>query len=290
MALLVAAIIWGSSFLIVKNTVGSLSVHYLLVVRFFIGVMALSLVVGRRLSGMNRATLARGVLLGLLLYASYSSQTMGVSAAVFGSEATTAGKSAFLSCLYCVLTPFLLWAIERKKPDRFSVVAAFLCALGIGMLVLSDDRAGVSKGDMATLASAVFIALYIVYTSKFLKSCSAILLIVVQFGTVAVVSAVIALLFEPFPSGVGLEVWGSAVYLGIFCTAIALGLQIFGQKYAHPNSSALLLSLEGPFGVLFAVLFGGSDEQLTLRLAVGFAIILVAIIVSETKLKFKASP
>jgi len=289
LALLSAAVIWGSSFLLVRNTVDSMPVHYLLVFRFTLATALLSFVMRKKLPGINREIVKHGVILGVMLYGTYVLQALGVSSIALGEQATTAGRSAFLACVYCVLTPFVFWFISKKKPDRYSVIAAFLCILGIGILVLSADGTGILTGDLLVLASSFCSALHIVYLGKFLKHSDAMRLTIIQFVTVAVISLAIALAFEPFPVEATRGAWASAIYLGIFCTAVALALQNFGQKHAHPNSSALLLSLEGPFGVLFAATFGGADERLTFRSVVGFAIILCAIVTSETKLKFRAS-
>ena len=67
-------------------------------------------------------------------------------------------------------------------------------------------------------------------------------------------------------------------------TGLCFLLQTFGQKYAPPTTAALLLTLESVFGTLFSVAF--YHEHLEPRVIVGFALILVAILISETKLKF----
>lgn len=59
---------------------------------------------------------------------------------------------------------------------------------------------------------------------------------------------------------------------------------MYGLKYTAPSAGALILSLEAVFGVLFSVLLGA--EAVTLRLLLGFAVIFIAIVVSETKLEF----
>ena len=70
----------------------------------------------------------------------------------------------------------------------------------------------------------------------------------------------------------------------MFCTAATLLLQSVGQKLTPPSQSAILLSLESVFGVLFSVIMGAED--LTLALVCGFALIVLSVIVSETQLGF----
>ena len=60
--------------------------------------------------------------------------------------------------------------------------------------------------------------------------------------------------------------------------------QNVGQKFVNENIAALLLSLESVFGVFFSILFG--QEMMTLQIALGFLIIFISVLISETKLSF----
>ena len=88
----------------------------------------------------------------------------------------------------------------------------------------------------------------------------------------------------PAPEEIPADVWLRLGYLCVMCTGLCFLLQTFGQKYTPPTTAALLLTLESVFGTLFSVAF--YHEQLEPRVLVGFALILVAIVLSETKLKF----
>jgi drug/metabolite transporter (DMT)-like permease len=74
------------------------------------------------------------------------------------------------------------------------------------------------------------------------------------------------------------------LYLGIGSTMIAFLLQNIGQKYTEPSTASLLLSMESVFGVVFSIIFLG--EVLTTRMLIGCALILIAIIMAETKFEF----
>ena len=76
----------------------------------------------------------------------------------------------------------------------------------------------------------------------------------------------------------------SLAYLVIFASCGALLFQNIGQKYTAPATAAVLLSLEAPFGVVFSILF--ADERPTPLMALGFVLIFVAVICSETKFSF----
>ena len=278
LALLMAAIIWGSSFIIVKNTVDVLPPNMLLAVRFSLACALLSVIYHKRLRLINKEYLISGAIIGFFLFLAYCSQTIGITD-------TTPGKNAFLTAIYCVLVPFLYWFVNHTRPDRYNFLAALLCFTGIGFVSLTQNLT-IGTGDLLTLLGGFFFAIHMVSVSKLTKDKDAILLTILQFGFAAIFSVIITLLFETAPkvSAISIESVFGILYLVCFATAAALLLQNVGQKYTPPSSASLILSLESVFGVLFSVLFFG--DQLTVRLVIGFILIFLSIIVSETKLSF----
>lgn len=110
------------------------------------------------------------------------------------------------------------------------------------------------------------------------------LLSFVQFAVVAALSWATAPFSAPAPEVISADAWLRLGYLCVMCTGLCFLLQTFGQKYTPPTTAALLLTLESVFGTLFSVAF--YHERLEPRVLVGFALILIAIVISETKLKF----
>lgn len=275
-ALFSAALIWGSSFFIVKNTVDIFPTNFLLAIRFTIGCLLLCVLFPKKLTQLNRTCLWQGIVLGLLIFAAYCIQTIGLTD-------TTPGKNAFLTAAYCILVPFLYWITDKRRPDLYNFSAAFLCLAGIG-LVSFDGSFSMRFGDAMTLISALFFAAHIVAGARFGGKSDPILLTILQFGTAAVCSWVLGFTTETFPKEIPLNAALGLLYLAVFATTIALLLQNIGLKYADPTSGAILLSLESVFGVLFSMLF--YQERLTLRLGAGFLLIFIAVILSETKLSF----
>lgn len=275
-ALFFAAMIFGSSFFIVKNTVDIFPTNFLLAIRFTIGCLLLCALFPRKLRQMDRACLWQGTVLGLLIFAGYCIQTIGLTD-------TTPGKNAFLTASYCILVPFLHWVVDKRRPDLYNFSAAFLCLTGIG-LVSFDGSFSMRFGDAMTLVSALFFAAHIVAGARFGGKSDPILLTIVQFGVAAVCAWILGFATETFPKEIPLNAVLGLLYLAVFATTLALLLQNVGLKYADPTSGAILLSLESVFGVLFSMIF--YHEQLNFRLTAGFLLIFVAVILSETKLSF----
>ncbi len=269
-----ATLIWGSSFVVVKDMTESVDPAWILIIRFAMAAVILALVfIKRRALYFKKEYMGYGALFGLLLVCAYYFQTVGITD-------TTPGKNAFLTGTYCVMVPFLAWWIAKRKPSVFNIVAALLCVVGIGCVSL-DSGLAMSFGDAMTLVAAVFYAVHICVVAKFSQGRDIYVLTMWQFAFACLFSFIPGLLLEtpPVISEMSIELWGSLLYLGVGCTALALLFQNIGQQKLAPSTASLLLSLESPFGVFFSVLLGA--EVLTGRMVLGFALIFIAILVSE---------
>ncbi|MEG0804026.1 MAG: DMT family transporter, partial [Pygmaiobacter sp.] len=187
-ALFAAALIWGSSFFIVKNSVSDFSPNILLGIRFTIGCILLSLIFYKKLRFITRALIWKGGLTGLFLCGAYCLQTIGITD-------TTPGKNAFLTAIYCVLVPFFYWVIYKIRPDRYNFLAATLCIAGIGLVSLTGDFS-IRFGDALTLAGGVFYALHMVAVAKFGMDQDSVLFTIIQFASAAAASWIVGFCFE----------------------------------------------------------------------------------------------
>ena len=127
--LFLAAFIWGTSFFIMKNTLDAVPPFWLLVFRFTTGAVLLGLFCWKKWrTHFTWDYLWRGGLFGVFLFIAYTTQT-------FGLTGTTPSKNAFLTATYCVLVPFLAWRVFHRRPDRYNLLAAFLCITGVGLVL-----------------------------------------------------------------------------------------------------------------------------------------------------------
>jgi len=277
--LFLSAIIWGSSFFILKNTLDEMPVYFILSVRFFSGAVLLFLIGCKNWKKFNKKYLWAGGITGVFLAVAYITQTVGL-------QYTTPSKNAFLTAVYCVLVPFMCWGITKKAPDKFNLISAVLCFVGIGLVSLGSGDGGFNfMGDGMTLICGIFFALQIVAVELWGKDLDVILYTAFQFFAAFLVCFAGFLIFEEIPANVSAAAIGSLAYVTVFATAAAFLLMNTGIKYASANTSALILSFESVFGVLFSILFY-PDEHITPRIICGFAVIFVGIIINETKLGF----
>lgn len=275
-----AALIWGTSFFIMKNALDVMPVFCLLMVRFTAGAVLMALICGTKWKIVTVDYIWRGAVIGGFLFLAYSVQT-------FGLAQTTPSKNAFLTSVYCVMVPFLHWIAAKERPDRYNIAAAVLCVTGVGLVSL-NEALSVNTGDMLTLVSAFFYAAHIAAVSKVSPGKDIYLLTAFQFGFAGFYAGIFALTTEKFP------VWAMydpsvvlpLAYLCVMATTVALLFQNVGQVWSDPASAAIILSLESVFGVICSVIFYG--DRVTVRMVLGFAAIFAAVVCSETKFSFLA--
>lgn len=273
LALLTTAVIWGSSFVILKNAIDGLGVMWVLAMRFTISAALLLALAGKRLRSMSRASVRGSVLIGVCLAAAYIVQT-------YGLKYTTPGKNAFLTTTYCVMVPFLAWLVYKRKPGLHNVAAAVLCVAGIGFVALDAGFGEVNTGDVLTIFSGVFYALQIILMEQYISGCDSLSVSAVEFSTAAVICLVGTFAFEGTPVIPASGQIFAVLYLAVMCTALCFFLQAWGMKYTPSSTAAMIMTLEAVFGTIFSVIL--YHEQVTLRLLAGFALIFVAVVLSET--------
>lgn len=276
--LFAAAFIWGTSFFIMKNALDVMPVFFLLAIRFTAGAVLLSAVAWKKWKEFTVDYLWRGAVVGGFLFLAYSVQT-------FGLALTTPSKNAFLTAVYCVIVPFLTWAVVKRRPDRYHVASALLCVTGVGLVSLTEELT-MNAGDLLTLLCALFYASHIVAVEKISPGKDITLLTIFQFAFAAVYAWICGACTETFPAAALADpaVLMPMAYLCVMATTVALLFQNVGQVWSDPASASVILSLESVFGVLSSVIFYG--DLVTAQLLAGFVLIFVAVVCSETKFSF----
>ena len=276
MALYGAALIWGSSFFLVKGQMDVFPPTKLLALRYTIATLLLIAAFWKKLRSSGFEDVWRSSALGVILSVASLLQAVGLTD-------TTPGKNAFLTAVYCVLVPFLFWVVKRKRPEGKGFAAAFLCLVGIGLISLTENLT-IGYGDSLTLASGVLYAVHIVGVATLGRKIDPMRSIVFQFAVSSVLFWAVDLVTPSKPFAAQPVDWLVLLYLAVFPTAIGFLLQLVGQKFAPPTGASLILSLESVFGVLFSVLFYG--EVVPPRVFLGFVVVFAAIFLSESEIRW----
>ena len=287
-ALIYAAAIWGSTFYIVKDALAHVNPVALVAYRFLIagGLLALYLAWQRRklMTGWGH-----GLYLGVVLWVLYIAQTVGLGI-------TTASNSGFITGLFIVFTPLVLWGWLKRAPTWMQALAVALALAGLWLL--TGGVAGVNRGDVLTLAAAVTYAIHVVYAGRLMErgvdpwvlNCQQMLVV----GVLALLMLPVQGLVQAWAGGMslaealpaqfavtGMAGWGAILFLALFPTITAYAAQLYGQQVVDSTRTALILTLEPVFAALFAWTLGG--ELFHWQRALGGLVIVCAMVLSEVR-------
>jgi drug/metabolite transporter (DMT)-like permease len=270
LALVVAALLFGSTFLVVQEAVESAEPLPFLAVRFAIGTAALAPLALRRGGADLRAPglLRAGVLAGLALTAGYVLQTVGL-------QYTTSSVSAFLTYLLVVFVPLIVAVRTRRLPPAATVAGVALAVGGLALLGGGTD-VGTGRGEVLTLGCALAFAVHLLLLADAAPRLPVVALSAVQFAVVAGVLVVPGVLAGGY--SLDGEVWAAALYTGVVVTGLGLLLQAWGQRRVSATRAALLLLIEP---VSAAVLGFAAGDRLGVAGGAGALLILAGIVVSE---------
>lgn len=271
-ALFLTAVLWGSTFTFAKIASEVFSASFIIALRFLIASVALLVAAYPQRKQLDKKYLIDGFWMGLSIFFSYFLQVSGLTLD------TSPGKSAFLSTTYSVMVPFIYWLVTKDRPKLHHILCVFLCLAGVGILSLSGGW-GMSFGDLITVVSGLPYAINIVISSIVCKNRNALLLTTIELWVVTILAWIFVFAGNTFPSEFPIAAVGGIAYMGLLATALCLYLQTYGLKYAEPAIGGMLLSLESVFGVVFSVII--YHEEVTLRMLIGFAVIFIAILLSQ---------
>jgi drug/metabolite transporter (DMT)-like permease len=278
LALAFASLIWGATFVLVKDGLADMSVLTFLAVRFALAAVLMAVIFWRYIRQMNARTLWSGVQIGLFMFGGYIFQTTGL-------QYTTPTKAAFITGMSVVLVPLILAIFTRRRITRWVWTGVAAAAIGLYFLTVPPGGLGaLNKGDPIVFGCAVMFALQIIFIGRYVGKHSVGELAFLQVAATAVLSAV----FLPIAAFAGWEqprlVWGREAILAILITAIGstvigFSLQTWAQQYTSPSHAGIIFSLEPIFAAITSWLLAG--ERFGGRTLAGAALILAGILIAE---------
>jgi drug/metabolite transporter (DMT)-like permease len=276
--LVLMTLIWGSTFVLIKEALKDSSPLLLNAVRMALAAVLLALYYRKHLNTWTRPALTAGVVVGIFLYLGYALQTTGL-------KLTTPSKSAFLTGTSTVLVPLILVMFWKTRIHLWRVVGIALAFLGLFLMTVPAGRAGladfanVNRGDILSIGCAFGFALQIVFLGRATQRFPFEQIAVLQIGTAAALMAVTAPLLEHPRFQPSNAVIATVLITGILGTAVAFTVQAWAQQFTPATHTALIFNMEPVFAWLTSFLY--LNERLGLRAGAGALLILTGVLVSE---------
>ncbi len=279
--LVLVTVIWGTSFVLIKNALQDISPLLLNTARMVVAALALLALFWREIPRCTGPVLRAGALVGLFLYLGYEFQTTGL-------VLTTPSKSAFLTGISVLLVPVFLALGWRRTVSRWTATGVALAFVGLYLLTVPADESGtllnlesINTGDLLTLACAVAFAFHIITLGQAMRTHHFAQIAILQTAVAALLMAgTVPLLETPFVTWSPRVLWAVAI-TGLLSTAAAFTIQAWAQQFTPPTHTALIFSLESVFAWITSYLALG--ERLGARAGLGAALILAGVLLSELK-------
>jgi drug/metabolite transporter (DMT)-like permease len=278
LALILCSLLWGITFVVVKNTLADISVFAYLAARFALAALPMAWIYRADLRKLSGSEIRAGLVIGIFMFGGYAFQTAGIAR-------TSASKSAFITGFSVVLVPVLMALVWRRRITVWAWAGALasLC----GLYYLTVPRQGITdlnRGDLLVLGCAVLYAFQIIFIARYSGAYSlgglSFLQVVVTAGlSLAAVPLLSATQWEPLRFYFTSRMVFGVLVTAVFTTAIAYPLLVWAQRHTSATNTALILATEPVFAA--ATSFIVLRERLGGRALVGAGLILVGILIGE---------
>jgi drug/metabolite transporter (DMT)-like permease len=277
--LTLAAIIWGSSFVVQQIGTGELGTITFTGARFLVGAIVVLpfaikqfLRVDKKERKFQSSDWLGLIVTGCVLFTAAALQQHGILR-------TTVTNSGFLTALYVPLVP-VLGLIVLKRKVHFSIWPASICCF-LGTYILSGaQEVDLVAGDLWVISSTIFWASHVMLVGILASRTQAPLVVAaVQFLVCGCIGFILGYIVEsPSLSQIIGAAWGIC-YIGIFSVGMAFTLQVVGQRFTPAADAAIILSSETIFAALGGMIFLG--ERLSPLQLSGGVLILTSILAVE---------
>ena len=286
-AIVIATIIWGSTFVAQSVGMDHIGPFTFQAVRCGLGVIGMlpMILVADRFKKDKKTFLSRwndkklwkaGILCGIPLFLACNLQQLGI-------VDTDAGKSGFLTAMYIVIVP-VIGIFLKKKPSVMIPISVAVAVAGLYFLSFAGVPQ-VSRGDLLLLGCALMFAVQITVVDIYVNSVDALRLNLIQALVCCLLSSVMMVATETPTLETLLDCWLPLCYAGFLSMGLAYSLQIIGQKNIEPAAASLIMSLESVFAVLSGWLV--LNERLSGLETLGCVLMFAAVILSQVPGKKK---
>ena len=277
--LLLASVIWGTTF--VAQVTGMIFVGPLTFTfaRFFLGalvIIPLLIIFEKKIyfkTIKNPRTL-------LLIFATSLALGSGAVMQQYALLYTNVSNAAFITALYVPIVPLILKIFLNQSLHWSVWLAVFICLIGLYLLTSESTSAMMGLSDILLIVAAFAFAIQIVLNDIYLRRNKApFTFALTQYLVVFICTLFFALLFEnPTINNISKEFF-EIFYAGALSVGIAYTLQILGQNKTSPAPAAIILSMEAVFAAISGWII--INQSMSLIKIFGCFLIFIGIIIAQ---------
>jgi drug/metabolite transporter (DMT)-like permease len=253
--LLLSAVIWGWAFVFQKSAMQHVGPLAFIAARGLVAALALAPFALReaRQPGRTFGVAPLGLAGGCAFFCGAWLQQAGLVTA-------TVTNASFLTALYVVITPFIVWAWYGAAPPRIVWPAAALSSLGTWLLG-GGTLGAFSRGDGLVALSSFLWALHVVISARAAAHGRPITFSAIQFAIVGALGTLAAATFETTALGGLAAAWVDIAFVAVLSSAVTFTAMTAALRYTPAAEAAVIVSTE----TLFAAAAGYAllGERLT---------------------------
>lgn len=270
-ALIVATIIWGTTFIVLKNATTQISPALAICFRGLITCIVLFGLCFKKLKVQNKMLLLLNITTGIVIAFAYITQTIGL-------KYTTSAKCAFLENVYIVVVPLLTWLLTRNRPSWISLMCCAICTIGVVVISIGDNvyQNGINVGDILSIVGGALFGVNIVLTGIYFKEKDPLPYTFYQFVTVTIICLVYSLIFERTKPVFNTAMIINVLYLGLFATATAWLLRNYAQNKLSPLTIGIVLPFTSVISTVISICIG--ETKFSITFLIGGILIFVSIL------------
>jgi|TARA_B110000503_G_scaffold118330_1_gene179149 drug/metabolite transporter (DMT)-like permease len=277
LALLLAMILWGSSFIALKITVNEMSPMIVVFLRMAIGTVAFLVVWPWLRHGFVYQSGDWKFLLGMVLfepclYFLFESQAL---------RYTSAGQAGMVTAMLPLMVAIAAYFFLGERNSLKQWFGFLIAVAGVIAMTLTGDNSAQAPnailGNFLEFLAMVMAVGYTLLVKHLVKRYSAFVLTALQSFSGAIFYLPLALLSD-WPSQISLSTMGWLVYLGLVVTLGAYGLYNFSLGFVKASTAAGYANLLPVFTLLFSMLILG--ERLTLIQWIAICVVFVGVYLS----------
>ncbi len=275
--LLLASVILArsSSYVLQKIGLTDIDVFNLMGIRFLMAFFIMLIIFHKKLRHADRASVLAGFIVGAAYF-------IVMSFEVFSLKTCASSTTAFLENTAIVRVPLFEAFLLKKMPLPKTALSFIMAMAGVAMMTLQGTDLHLTAGHALALGAAITYAAAIIITDRVSKKADALVIGIVQLGTMGILSAISSFIFEVphFPSEP--MSWIAIILLALVCSCFGFTLQPVAQKYTSSETTGLYCAF-GPLGagILGWICLG---EALSLFAFIGAILILVSILIAQSKI------
>ncbi len=278
LALMFCSLIWGVTFVVVKDALDYSSVFVFLAIRFTLAAILMAALRPGVLPRIDREEVFAGMRLAFFMFVGYGFQTTGL-------RYTTASNSGFVTGSSVVLVPILLGIFWGRRLTQWIYGGAFAALIGLYFLTVpAEGLRYLNYGDVLTFVGAGFYAVHIILVGEYMQDHSVSALSLIQVAGCGMMAWIVtgagaAIHWQPVHFVWRWELMAALAVCTVFATAVAFTVQLWAQQYTSASHAAILFALEPVFAVITSYIV--LHERLTSRAWGGAALVVSGILVAE---------